>query len=962
MPLKCMLLLISLNIKIISTKDELKNVKSYINMFHKSPKVWHQYIPEFLDLTLQQTELFRSGPVGLMQDLVYFSEYLTKKMLVVPKLKKTLKYSLIHEVVSGRHTGLVKHSTGGFGYITNRHILPAAYLWVFRLDEELRMNLTFTQMFLSSGSLDCTSGNITIEQRYTSGHRKRHTRLQRPTVGHKHPVGRRQRVGQRPTVGRRPPAGQIHRVRPMLTYCGQHSQFNAFPGIVKFRLRLAVGKMVLYKFNGIFSVMDTSMVSNRNLKRKLFFFHPYAVHAFRNEHILFSYHLRTQKNYKIQLHLSDVHEKMFIYDGPGIQFQQLELYINIMVSTFQCVVQISTNNGQILKFNNIKFYSKQLEVNRQITFYNSGDINEIFLPDLICLASPCVIHVQSESGTQINVTISQMKYQGELYLECDDAGLVAMEELDDENKESATICSDYNTNTQSRNFYSQNSSLRLILYWYKPHSFIEVTLNISQTPCGIAWLDDCKMSSICLPFAENLDTCNAYLGSVSKFSKAKLIYEMNLNDNVHFTVPDGECLVIQVYHGNSYSIIQDFGDTCVVPLVPRNMFVSPGRITYTMLGSLHNYAATIVCKDELDFLNTADEFCFTHIDLEEIRCEKNIKFPTLQPNQNHCYDNHVKFGSGLGSECSNFTLDLGSGFESTGFGLESDDFIDSIGHSLFYEKQDIYVYAITKTPIHTNSLEVYTKFYLHTKSWVDITISYTTDNHQENQYVSEFIPLFLREYELENVRTSPANILHLEIINTSPQKEQNIPNMLIHCYFVISDEGRMSTWNTLMKVVGNISHKVISVLGSLIQMSFKFRHLVRRKLLSNYALKLTWIHDNYAKYISFSEMEPIYCGQKPLYSFNHTVNCFEFYPPLTVDVWFSKITQYQVFNGVESDLLSWNQACSLCKEAGYSLPYFTSRESLDDLLAVFKMSQYFHQLEGFYIGLYIKGKSQVSTE
>ena len=49
--------------------------------------------------------------------------------------------------------------------------------------------------------------------------------------------------------------------------------------------------------------------------------------------------------------------------------------------------------------------------------------------------------------------------------------------------------------------------------------------------------------------------------------------------------------------------------------------------------------------------------------------------------------------------------------------------------------------------------------------------------------------------------------------------------------------------------------------------------------------------------------------------------------------------------------LSWIEASNMCKEAGALLPYFTSRQDLDQLLRVLRLSRDGFLLEGLLIGL-----------
>ena len=52
-----------------------------------------------------------------------------------------------------------------------------------------------------------------------------------------------------------------------------------------------------------------------------------------------------------------------------------------------------------------------------------------------------------------------------------------------------------------------------------------------------------------------------------------------------------------------------------------------------------------------------------------------------------------------------------------------------------------------------------------------------------------------------------------------------------------------------------------------------------------------------------------------------------------------------------SGYISWSEASELCRDIGGYLPYFTSREQLDKLLALLKLSSEIYPIEALYIGL-----------
>ena len=415
------------------------------------------------------------------------------------------------------------------------------------------------------------------------------------------------------------------------------------------------------------------------------------------------------------------------------------------------------------------------------------------------------------------------------------------------------------------------------------------------------------------------------------------------------SLPDKECVVIQIFHTDDATLPQTAIDKnrCGVPLGAEKDIVPGGRITYTILGSLRNYVTKGQYEDTVFFDGIADRFCFTHEDLDEIRCEKDLDTPILHPNRDE-YD-AIQLGSGSGS------------------GLGQDRFSENGSfNALRFDKiQDIFVFTLTKTPTHTKSLMLMTTFYIHTRSWIDVIIQNTEVFNRKVQYPSETIPLFRKEYSPTRVRSTVSNVLLLRLVRKTSKVKTDL-KLLIHCYFVIEFNGVVTTWDSVMTVWGTSFEKVISLAGRIVQVTFHFhRGQSRLQTINNYALKATCIYGIYDRYSSFSQMEPTPCFHRTMFG-RDLVHCYNFFPPITESI--GKVV-YTVFirefgygrdgDWREDDLFNWNKASWLCGRTGGSLPYFTSREMLEELVALLKMSTYFYQFEGIFIGLHTKAENRV---
>ena len=189
----------------------------------------------------------------------------------------------------------------------------------------------------------------------------------------------------------------------------------------------------MYKLSAFFSVMDKFVVITKRMKFKMSHFSPYSTHVFRNKEMLYSYHLQTRKIDYIILKTGNASDLLFIYDGPRPNFKLLQRDTFVETSTFQCVVQILTaaertftNSSSYYTEKDISFYSKMLETSRIVNLLHDMSTEVMPVPDSLCYPSPCVIQIQAESGSQINVTADHVSYLGEESFECKYAGLVTV--------------------------------------------------------------------------------------------------------------------------------------------------------------------------------------------------------------------------------------------------------------------------------------------------------------------------------------------------------------------------------------------------------------------------------------------------------------------------------------------------------------------------------------------------------
>ena len=124
---------------------------------------------------------------------------------------------------------------------------------------------------------------------------------------------------------------------------------------------------------------------------------------------------------------------------------------------------------------------------------------------------------------------------------------------------------------------------------------------------------------------------------------------------------------------------------------------------------------------------------------------------------------------------------------------------------------------------------------------------------------------------------------------------------------------------------------------------------------TNQTIKVRWLNINTADYGHLEELQPKECS---VFLNRYTRRyCLVFRPLVNK----SKITYY-LFRDVfyqESDRImtsplrkTWIEALELCRTVGGFLPFFRSKEELEQLLMLIRLSPYLSTIDGIFIGLF----------
>ena len=388
----------------------------------------------------------------------------------------------------------------------NHQLLLSYSYW--NLDTKMRLNLTFFTIYFSSGVLDWQLNHLSVVNGFDCsidlGFFKSHLYFQF--------------FGQYSTF-------TFYTNHSQATVCLRNSNPDIITG---------------YHVEGMFAILDRDQLVNTHVHQWTQL-SPELVYNVKRKYTLYRYFIAVSKFDCIIIKIKESNKFRYdIYDGPGLLADTLHIKGSYTItSTFQCLMLVLTPNDNMPYDSSFNFTSKMLSAKENININRTH--NSLFTyPNKKCRKGLCISLVNADLGYQVNITSVLVKCTSPYNFNCIYAGLVAGERLVSEYKESKTICeSNYGSDSQFISFYSQNSSLILVLYWYKGYSEINVSVMISQTKCKPVFINLCILHILC--FASKI-RCLIYINSVTRLSGINLI--INSFDSVLYEGNIGKCWVL----------------------------------------------------------------------------------------------------------------------------------------------------------------------------------------------------------------------------------------------------------------------------------------------------------------------------------------------------------------------------------------------------------------------------------
>ena len=118
-------------------------------------------------------------------------------------------------------------------------------------------------------------------------------------------------------------------------------------------------------------------------------------------------------------------------------------------------------------------------------------------------------------------------------------------------------------------------------------------------------------------------------------------------------------------------------------------------------------------------------------------------------------------------------------------------------------------------------------------------------------------------------------------------------------------------------------------------------------------ITVAWILHNYKPFEDKFKQKAKHCS-----IFSHSQNTYICLSISRTHDNFVEREYYVVFK-TDKSKISWNKASTLCRRIGGYLPHFQSKDKLNELIALYKLSKEIPFLTGIYIGL---KSSEVSSE
>ncbi len=921
---------------VVSCDLTFESITQVNEPFKDAPKNWHAYVRSFQLYVISHwnTKLQTTSVQFYWLEQKYLSyhlhHHLSKQTTQLKTFKKnkhrvpTEGHGLLYGYEILRATGLICASCAvekTFSQSVYYASTITSY-WEVNVNSLLALNLTVHDLYLTGGVEDCVMANLTIHNGKSDN-------------------------------------------RDSLALCGHHSMMHIFPAFQNFTLILKSHFQVFYFLNISFSVLDAHYAKTQQVRNTLTSRFT-SNYFFQRNVITSSIFLQVRKRYRLKIlshkNLESSNQtKLLVLDGPGLLSPAVRNNRNIyFASTFQCVFQVIQSGGRIQDLT-LQYTEEEYQV--KTTLKTPAENGHLFLNDS-CYTNVCLVSVVGEPGSHVNVTLMKMSYVGKETdrTTCRYGGLVSTEQNGDSYRESPAICTShsYLTNT-SRSFYSHESSLLLILYFYKAYSVVNATLALHQTTCKSIQINRCDLEKFCHEHMIDRVFCISFL---EKLQRSQVSLELKNYDSLHVievSLRGDGCVVLQFLNTKDNKTSTRLCSRTVKRRFVSSLFYLETSITgdfqhtYKMVGAFKRDCSDgFIERISIRHRNMLQQLCFTKFHFEGIRCKM---FQT--------------------DECDH-----------DGFHTES---------SSTYEATNFYMFMKTKPGTVTCPVSLTLKLFPYAEpGWFDIIIR--KESRRSRSLCADSLPLesfyafddksilnswstvsktpFLEHYVFVlSLAQTYQTVQEMKFkINITGRKDVQYPlkclqnkNMPYDALFMtaLATLEFQMVWSDcvhLAKLQTDMNFIAVPVTYGQIHMRLDATTPVTVN--SSAEVKLVWIHDNYPHHDKYQSL--IKC-------------CSEQINNKTQKLWHMKCLNLSSLNSAKyyqgyfflkqsrdtesrnAKLYNSNKALSVCTDMEAHLPCFTSHMELHQFITLVKFSKYIPPIEGMFVGWSSNIVHRVST-
>ena len=839
---------------------------------------------------------------------------------------------------SGRITFQANENIMGFyvGYAA----VYLTYTWIFNVHQSLALNITIETIQFASDYLGCYWARLTVHNSES---------LDSPFM-----------------------------------YCGHQTNFNIYPSYNPVNINIHSYRGSIFTFFALFSIIIKNQIGN--IKPSALNMNIYWIYVTENNYIFsYTFHIKVIKIHYVFLQFSETASFRYeIYDGPGLLSPSVINLGHVYVtSSFQCIAVILAKRKLETEVELVNYTSKSVNIPHVFNISSNESSFTINVPLRTCFKHYCAIFLFTDEKFHINITLLQIIYKGPTGERCKYGGLVTGEETVTDYKESLTICEFHGGEEHhGLTFFSENSSLILITFWYEHYSEINTTVQVSLTKCITVQLDSCAVQQLCHSVfnMNNLTRCNSYLKYISQ---NHLLYHKNFDDLfdfVLFSLQEEECIVIQ-FRKRTASMGFLFYPQCSIQLLPNNALqLGREQLQYRVKGSFYSFfydigkmkGKTQLLSDSVAFFGETDNFCFQ--------------------------------GSKLATFTFNCIKTTRRASEKSPVTILKQDYIHLITQK-YVKNEYFYIWASQSFYSGSNPLRILIMQTLFSHSWINVVLKHEVNRKMgstlKDLFLTESVSLPFIAHNVKNLGRRWDHFILLKLDEKITDVHKLMLSVKIKSHFDGQGNGTELSWSSGF----NFSHlrdfKLISLPGRVYEAELHTSQMLmhRKSIFKNNSLNIIWLHDDFGDTYQSTHFSVDDCSRtkgfssKPVtfgaclnssspslqkftdcfdamwYQYNvHKVKCLEYTLPKERNQ--QHVTHYMIFThefhymhtqiNIESYKMSWMEASNLCKDAGAMLPYFTSRQDLDQLIRLLKLSRDGFLLEGLFIGLVYSPTNKVN--